>query len=365
VSTVSAFVPAYQSADRLPLLIHALRAFADEVVVAVDDRSIDGTAEVAAALADRVTFFTHDETFARIFEEMFRCRSDWIVRFDDDETPSAGWTRARVAELAADDAISHYYFARRWIVPPGDRYICVPPHWPNFAMRMVRNRRAGIERIGDVHARFEVHGTPSYVHGLFIDHWNLTIFDRRAREDKVAEYERGAAGMGHPQWYLYEDFGYQTDVLHEPPRGRGPAGEAGSPSPYCVDVRIIDLPAPVVAGTTYTADVELVNRSARPIAAVEPAHAEQPNRFSSHWVQAAGPKQYFEGPRTPIATPIAPGATRRALIRIDAPPQPGAYWLQADVVEELVAWYSAAPGAGFHEPRYVEVVAPADPTAPG
>jgi glycosyltransferase involved in cell wall biosynthesis len=119
MNTVSAYVPAYNAADRLPALIDALRAFADEVVVAVDERSSDGTAEIARERADQVSSFTHDGTFARIFEEQFRCRGDWIVRFDDDETPSPGWTRGRVAELAADAAISHYYFAgscRRAIV---------------------------------------------------------------------------------------------------------------------------------------------------------------------------------------------------------------------------------------------------------
>jgi glycosyltransferase involved in cell wall biosynthesis len=359
VSAVSAFVPVFEAADRLPRLLTALRELCDEVVVIVDERSNDGSDAVARELADDVFRFEHDPDFNNIFEQMMaRCRGEWVLRFDDDETPSPNWTRERVRNLATAPGLTHYHFPRRWIVPPGDRYCCEPPHWPNWAARMMRRRRDRIVRPrGVVHPRLSIEGMGRYIPDLYIDHWNLVVYDRSERERKVAEYERAAPGAGLPQWYLYEDYEYQTEPLREPRPMRGPAGELGSRSPYCVDVRVLDIPSRIVGGRTYTADIEIVNRSTRVIRAVPPDWVSQPNRFASHWTSYDGTERWFESERTPVFTPIPAGASERALIRIDAPRRPGQYWLQGDIVEEFVGWYSTAPGAGYHEPLLVDVVA--------
>lgn len=357
MTSVSACVPVFEAADRLPGLLTALRELCDEVVVIVDDRSSDGSEDVAREFTGAVFRYAHGDDFGTIFEEMMhRCRCDWVLRFDDDETPSAGWTRERVRALAAAPGITHYHFPRRWIVPPGDRFCCADPCWPNWATRMMLRRRERIVRRGRVHAQLAIEGMGRFVADLYVDHWNFLVYDRAARERKVAAYERLAPGAGLPAFYLYEDYDYQTEPLRPPRAMQGPAGPFGSPAPYCTDVRVLDLPSRIVAGKMYFADIEVVNRSEREIRAVVPASASQPNRFASHWTAFDGRERWFESARTMVSTPIPAGASDRALIRIDAPPQPGAYWLQADVVEESVAWYSAVPGAGFHEPRLVEVV---------
>jgi hypothetical protein len=357
LTAVSGFVPVFEAADRLPRLLGALRELCDEVVVIVDERSSDGSDAVARELADDVFPFAHDDDFATIFEEMMRrCRGEWVLRFDDDETPAPAWTRARVRALAREHHLTHYRFPRRWLVPPGDRFICQPPHWPNWATRMMRRRRDAIVRpTGLVHPPLSIAGFGRSVADLAIDHWNFLVYDRAARERKVAEYERAAAGAGLAHWYLYEDYDYQTEIVKPPVRMRGPAGPFGSESPYCTDVRVLDLPSLVVAGKPYIAEIEIVNRSTREIRAVRSDRLAQPNRLASHWTSFDGAVSLFESERTEVQTPIPPGASERALIRIDAPSQPGRYWLQADVVEEYVAWYSMAPGAGYHEPRLVDV----------
>lgn len=357
MTAVSAFVPVFEAALRLPRLLRSLGELFDEVVVIVDDRSGDGSEEIARAFTGNVFRFSHDEHFGNIFEEMMRrCKGEWVVRFDDDETPSPGWTRDRVRMLAGAHGLTHYHFPRRWIVPPGDRYCCQPPYWPNWATRMMRRRRERIVRHGMVHSRLSIEGMGRFVADLYIDHWNFVVYDRDARERKVAEYERAAKGAGLPEWYLYEDYDCQTECLSSPRPMRGPAGTFGSSAPYCADVRVLDIPSRIVAARAYIADIEVVNRSERVIRAVLPDWESQPNRFASHWVAFDGSERWFESDRTMVSTPIAAGVSDRALIRIDAPPRPGKYWLQADIVEEFVAWYSTSPGAGFHEPRLVEVV---------
>lgn len=358
MKSVSGFVPVYEAVSRLPKLLLALQELCDEVVVVVDERSSDGSEEVARQFTRDVFRFSHDQHFTNMFEEMMRrCRGDWVLRFDDDELPSSNWTRDRVVALASDPGITNYHFPRRWLVPPGDRYCCQQPHWPNYAVRMmIRQRDLVLPPRAQMHGALTIHGKRRLLADLYIDHLNFLVYDRAERERKVAEYERAEAGAGLPEWYLYEDYGYQTDVVLAPSPMRGPAGAFGSPSTYCVDLRILHLPATIVAGQTYFADVEVVNRSIHEIAAL-PDDEVQPNRFASHWVSFDGSEQWFESPRTMIGNPIPPGASDRALIRIDAPPRPGQFWLRADIVEENVAWYSAAPGAGFHEPRFVEVVA--------
>jgi glycosyltransferase involved in cell wall biosynthesis len=358
VSAVSAFIPVFEAASRLPRLIGRLRELCDEVVVIVDERSKDGSDAVAHELADHVFAFAHDEDFATIFEEMMRrCHGDWVLRFDDDETPAPEWTRARVREMAEAPSVTHYHFPRRWIVPPGDRFCCQPPHWPNWATRMMQRRRDRIVRPkGLVHPALSIAGFGRFVADLAIDHWNFVVYDRAARESKVAAYERAAAGAGLPHWYLYEDYDYQTEVVKPPVAMRGPAGPFRSASPYCTDVRVLDLPSLIVAAKPYVAEIEIVNRSTRDIRAVPPDWVSQPNRFASHWTSSDKTVSVFESKRTMVSMPIPAGAAERALIRIDAPPRPGQYWLRADIVEEFVAWYSAAPGAGYHEPRLVDVV---------
>jgi hypothetical protein len=74
-------------------------------------------------------------------------------------------------------------------------------------------------------------------------------------------------------------------------------------------------------------------------------------RLSYHW---RGSEGEVEGPRTPLPAPLAPGETAIAPVTVLAPPEPGRYLLELDLVHEDVRWLGGGRSA------QVEVVAPGE-----
>jgi len=54
------------SAGTLPIWAEAVREYADEIVIAVDESSSDGTEEVARAIADQVFVVEHPGAVERV-----------------------------------------------------------------------------------------------------------------------------------------------------------------------------------------------------------------------------------------------------------------------------------------------------------
>jgi hypothetical protein len=65
--------------------------------------------------------------------------------------------------------------------------------------------------------------------------------------------------------------------------------------------------------------------------------------LSYHWYRAGDRKEaaVWDGVRTVIAHDVSPGEVYRGEMTVQAPPQPGAYDLALDIVQEGVAWFSA------------------------
>ena len=80
-------------------------------------------------------------------------------------------------------------------------------------------------------------------------------------------------------------------------------------------------------------------------------NASGPNSLSVayHLFDAAGKTVLWDGPRTSIATDLAPGASRMVNVVYTAPPSIGSFTLAIDVVREGVAWLSqlGSPAAQF------------------
>lgn len=76
---------------------------------------------------------------------------------------------------------------------------------------------------------------------------------------------------------------------------------------------------------------------------------------SYHWLDVLGNPIVWDGPRTPLPHPVAPGEKVALDLLVTAPRPPGAYRLAFDLVEEHCFWFSEVGGA----PLDVEVeVAP-------
>jgi hypothetical protein len=360
---VSACIVTIASEDRLERIAQNLRPLVDEIVVVVDSRSVDGTTDIARRVADRVEF-VKNENFLSIYFPMFEyCSGSWILRIDDDETLCDMWSRERMDQLINAPNTTNYYLARKWIVTPNDRYICETPLFPNFALRLFRNDRSIAGVPATVHSQLPIAGPSGYPGDLHILHWNLVMYDRASREEKIHRYRRSspeaAAGAGE-EYYLYEDYSYDTMPLSEP-RPISWDRDESSDWPYYVDTRIANLP-PLRAGRPCYIAVDVRNRSNRPLQAKAAAHPHpDPNlSYGVHWFGAdAGTHTIVrgaEGPFTPIWEPIAINQAGRAIVQVSVPEVVGRYWIRADIFESGVGWFSQLRGSGDLSFKPVEVV---------
>lgn len=84
---ISVFIIAKDEADRIPVVIRAVRDWVDEVVV-IDSGSEDGTVAVSEALGARAVFNTwRGYGPQKVFGEG-QCRNDWLLNLDADEEVS-------------------------------------------------------------------------------------------------------------------------------------------------------------------------------------------------------------------------------------------------------------------------------------
>src|SRR5438552_2486956 len=75
-----------------------------------------------------------------------------------------------------------------------------------------------------------------------------------------------------------------------------------------------------------------------------PTSGPQPVNLSYHWIDAGGSTVVWDGVRTPLGAPdVAPGAQRQVQATVQAPPNPGSYFLLLALVQEGVGW--VAPSA--------------------
>ena len=108
----------------------------------------------------------------------------------------------------------------------------------------------------------------------------------------------------------------------------------------------VQAPAETGAGQRFAVAVEISNRSAFVLGSMQPS----PVHISYHWMSGdAETATLFDGIRTPIRPPLAPGATRRFEALVDSPPAPGRYVLRMTLVQEGVQWFDAAPIHVLHD----------------
>ncbi len=106
-----------------------------------------------------------------------------------------------------------------------------------------------------------------------------------------------------------------------------------------------DGPERVQPGAEFRATIEIRNAgwdTWRSAADNEPAV-----RVSYHWLSRDGEMIAFDGLRSDLPHPLAPGDTCRAFVAVKAPDEPGEYLLAFDLVKEGVTWFSEA-GLPWH-----------------
>ncbi|HVR29784.1 MAG TPA: hypothetical protein VMS86_09655 [Thermoanaerobaculia bacterium] len=102
----------------------------------------------------------------------------------------------------------------------------------------------------------------------------------------------------------------------------------------------VRVPERVAPGATFEIETVVTNRSPHPWSGGGSSRIN----LSYHWLAADGRMVVYDGLRTPLPGPVEPGATLRAAQAVAAPPEPGSYLLELDLVYEHVAWFSQRSG---------------------
>jgi len=362
-------------------VLECWRPWVGEVVVAVDDRH----AELAGAigdLVDRLHVVPAPEN--GIVEDVLvwlhhQCTREWIVRVDDDELPADGLFD-ELREIVDRDAVTHVYCRHLSLYPDAAHAVVSEPWRETQALRILRNLPAVWQAPDGLHTSMGAVGAHAIMdRGLL--HLLLLVTTLPERRAKVRRYEAAGAVPTHESgrsvnaFYLPEE---QPDLELEPlpaadaarvravlrairertperPAGpvaavrpvtraeidryAGPRAGAGD-GPYRARLRAVRPPASMVAGTTRHVLVEVTNLGDAwwPW---EPDAARPGVRLGQRWSRAGGEEVPWEAVRSQLPEPVAPGQAIRALVALQAPPEPGALTVTVDLVHELVRWFGA------------------------
>ena len=138
------------SAPHIEALLKVGRGFADEVVVAVDRTSSDGTEQICRRYADKTLNVGPIDYIEQVLAWLNdQCGGDWILRLDDDELPSAGLV-TMLPGLLRDREVTHYWLRRRWVVGRDrNAWLGQRPWWPDWQLRLFKNDPALVQVPGD------------------------------------------------------------------------------------------------------------------------------------------------------------------------------------------------------------------------
>lgn len=352
------------------------RPLVDEVVVAVDERAHPATTNEYARLADQVyvvpAAMWNVERYLGWLHN--RCSGEWILRVDDDELPSRELRQA-LPSLLDEREPTHYFFPRRWVYPTPKTYITEGIWLRDVQLRLVRNLPGLWHFSGRLHLNMEVEGANRIVDAPLL-HLSLLVADLEKRRAKVEAYERIRPGLragsgvplnslfvpedvesislsrsGRPDASAADRFlravhGPETEPA--PPAGgvpRVPLGEilrwsgdrSVSAGAYRARIRFPNGIAPMPAGAIQHVQVEVDNLGDEWLP--RGPHPEPPIQMGYSWWREDGTE--IEGPvlRTPFTETVAPGATTRLAMAIQAPADLGRLQLRVDLVHENVRWF--------------------------
>ncbi len=187
-----------------------LRAVAEEIVVAVDDRIDSTLLGPLVEVADEVVLYPYEDPVDRPVGWVHAlCRGDWILWLDDDEIVSRSLLSELGSLVRAPD-VTHYFLTRRWLYQDVRSVLDDAPWYPDYQLRLVRNDPALLWFPGITHWPIEALGPHRYVEAP-IYHTDLLLNPLERRREKSSRYERVLPGKrvaGLPlnhAYYLPED----------------------------------------------------------------------------------------------------------------------------------------------------------------
>jgi hypothetical protein len=297
---------------------------------------------------------------------------------------------ALLPKLIEADDVLQYVFPRRWLYPDSRHWLNEEPWSSDRNIRLVRNISAFVRFEGIQHAEIELVWPHRYVETP-IYHLDCILSTEEVRAAKVERYERLRPGLRTEQ-------GYPVNNAYLPERYATQPAEAVPPEAQSFIDEVVCTLGDGVGGrrrgyrqwvgghVTHVGraeiDREWANR-AIPESAYRATWLCQPDvphmragelrsifvvlrndgserwpwgdhwpeiRLATRWLTPDGSSMRYNSIRTPFTADVLPGAVVRQPMTLQAPPEPGRYLLELDVVHEHVRWF----GCTLHVPVTVQ-----------
>jgi Glycosyltransferase sugar-binding region containing DXD motif len=358
---------------RVAAVLEPLRPLADEILIAADSRVDATTLSGYGALADRlfsIEFVSVERHLSWLFSQ---CRCDWILRLDGDEVPSRALVR-QLPRMLSSASIQQFWINRRWLYPDGEHVVSEAPWNEDFSCRLTRNGGT-LRATGQQHTSVEPVTPLAYVEEPLY-HLELVTTSVSERRDKVVRYEVARPRLLSPGGGRLNEGYYLPELRCSPSLAAVPAEDRPllalalehTAAPTMATAPAVDAPlvslsemdrmweGAAVASDAYRARIEARDPSptlapgehrqlfvtvSNDGSARWPAtlDANPPIRLSYHWLHTDGSVHTQDGLRSAFGRVVGPGERILAPLNLDAPPEPGEYLLEIDLVHEHVRWF--------------------------
>jgi glycosyltransferase involved in cell wall biosynthesis len=218
-SRLTFVIPTMNGAERLPGLLTLIREHGPKVIVAVDTRSTDRSAEVARNFGATVVAIDNPSGYVEpAIEKISRLvTTPWIFRFDDDERPTPQLIRI-LGSLVSRRSKNIYSFRRIWCRRHAGRIEMLrdPPFGDDLQHRLWL--RDGVTYRAAIHtAGFHVDGykcqsAPAEAAILHFD-WIYRDFEERRTKLEFYETILPDAAQTFGKHYLPEVFFVDADFI--------------------------------------------------------------------------------------------------------------------------------------------------------
>ncbi|HEX2987968.1 MAG TPA: glycosyltransferase family 2 protein [Chloroflexota bacterium] len=187
MSTVCAAVIARDAATIIERCLRSLQ-WADSLLVVVDDRTVDATAEVAASVGARVEHHRFEDYARQRNAALEMADADWVFFVDADEegTPELAEEIRWITGLY-EGAAPGYWVPRRNIIL--GRWIRHAGWSPDYQMRLLRRADAHYREDRIVHELVDLKGQAGYLRNPLTHYNYATLGEFLARQRRYAHME--------------------------------------------------------------------------------------------------------------------------------------------------------------------------------